>query len=343
MEETTINTRVSGFTALVTPCELRREISVTPKVATQIKSWRQEIAAILSGDDTRTLVIVGPCSVHDVGATMSYAEKLAALRKSLPNLFVVMRVYLQKPRTTTGWTGLLDDPTLDGKYDSNSGIRLSRKLLRDIATLGVPAATEFLGTTVEPQYIADLISWGCIGARTVESQIHRHLVSGLSMPVGFKNASDGSYEAAVCACVCASTPRSFIGIDDLGNPCIVHTTGNSDLSVVLRGSYTSGPNDHLAAKAGGLLAERGFPCAVIIDAAHGNSGKTTKGQIAAIERVKLSIRAGYTRGIMIESFLEEGGTDNVEEAKGRGISITDPCIGWERTFGILESLNNIRK
>ena len=338
-----INTRVESFIPLTTPSQLREEIKISSQVAHRIDSWRNQISDILSGKDKRLLVIVGPCSIHDSQAALIYAKNLQKLSLSLPNLFIVMRAYLQKPRTSVGWTGILDDPTLDGSYNGDMGIRVSRSLLLKICQVGLPIATEFLGTTLEPQYIADLISWGCIGARTVESQVHRHLVSGLSMPVGFKNASDGNLKAALCACICASTPRSFIGIDDKGVPSLVKTKGNNDLSIVLRGSYTNGPNDHKSKEAQEMLLNSNLVDAVIVDAAHGNSGKTIKGQIDAIERIKSGIIEGNVRGIMIESFLEEGSTNDVKESRGRGISITDPCIGWENTDIILNSLNKILK
>jgi len=223
---------------------------------------------------------------------------------------------------------------LDGKYNTGDGIRLSRTLLRDIANIGIPVATEFLGTTLEPQYIADLISWGCIGARTVESQIHRHLVSGLSMPVGFKNSSDGAYKSAICACVCAKTPRSFIGINEKGQPGIIKTSGNNDVCIVLRGSYETGPNDFMAPSVVYDLELKKLNKAVIIDCSHGNSNKSIKGQLAAIERSKLLYQRKYVVGIMIESHLEEGKTNDLEKAKV-GISITDPCVGWETTREVL--------
>lgn len=333
-----INIRVKSFIPLPSPSDIRENISLTKEITNYITKCRSEIANILNGNDSRILIIIGPCSIHNTDTAIEYAKKLIELQKRLTNIYIVMRVYLQKPRTTVGWTGFLDDPELDGSYNTKEGILRSRQLLFDLAKLGIPTATEYLGTTLEPQYISDLISWGCIGARTVESQVHRHLVSGLSMPVGFKNSSDGSYQTALNACLCASTPRSFIGIDKDGNPGVIKTKGNKDLSIVLRGSYKMGPNIYLAPEVFDSMKSNNLKSSVIIDCAHGNSGKSLKGQVNAINLSKYYLRNNIVKGIMIESFLEPGNTKNVSQSR---ISITDPCLGWLSTKDILIHLNKL--
>ena len=243
-----------------------------------------------------------------------------------------MRLYFQKPRTRVGWTGLLDDPHLDGSFNVLRGIELCREIMRDVTQIGLPIATELLGTTLEPQYLSDFISFGCIGARTCESQVHRHLASGVSFPMGFKNSSDGSIQKAVDACVCASQPRVFLGIDPQGRPAVVKTRGNADVCVVLRGSYEHGPNDHCADKTCADLAQENLSSsAVVVDCAHGNSGKTVQGQINVFRQIDWN----HTCGCMIESFLHCGKQSTPEQY---GVSFTDPCLSFEQTEELLTSL-----
>ncbi len=324
--------RVIEYAQLPTPEELLREMPQSEAHAESVRESRRAVQAILSGEDAnRRLAIVGPCSVHDVEAVLEYARQLKSLADQVKDRYlVVMRLYFQKPRTRTGWTGILDDPGLDGSYDVCRGIRTCRDLMIRVTEIGLAIATELLGTTLEPQYISDYITWGCIGARTCESQIHRHLASGVSYPVGFKNSSDGSIKKALDACVCAGHPRVFLGIDPQGRPCVVKTRGNPDTCIVLRGSYDTGPNDHCAGEAARMMREENMSPAVVVDCAHGNSGKTVEGQIQVFRRIDWS----SVRGFMLESFLECG---NQSEPERRGVSITDPCLGIAQTRELLLS------
>ena len=313
------DTNVTRYVALPTPAEL---IAAHPNYNPRtVMSSRSTIRTIMHGDDPRRIVVVGPCSIHDVDGALEYGTRLEELQRIVAStLFLVMRVYIQKPRTRGGWTGFLDDPTLDGSFQTAMGIRESRMLMLKLTELGLPICTEFLGTTIEPQYFADLVSLGMVGARTCESQLHRHLVSGLSMPCVFKNTSDGSIAKAVDACVCASKPRSFIGIDRAGRPSQIRTSGNDTLGVVLRGSYTMGPNDQKVDAARAALIAEGLTPAVIVDCAHGNSHKTLEGTRTVLQRLLPS-----AVGIMLESYLMPG------RGSGPHVSITDPCLGWTET------------
>ena len=326
------DTRVLSYDPLPTPIELRQELPLSEDLASTVAQHRDTVRNALWGQDPRKLCIVGPCSVHDVSAVLEYATRLKQLSDEVNDrLILVIRLYFQKPRTRVGWTGLLDDPDIDGSFRVAEGIRRARKLMLDVARIGLPIATELLGTTLEPQYLNDLVSFGCIGARTCESQIHRHLASGVSFPMGFKNTSSGDVRKAVDACVCASHPRVFLGIDENGSPAVVKTAGNRDTCVVLRGSYDNGPNDDLSRNVLGKLRDESMCPAVIVDCAHGNSMKTVQGQKDVFGRIDWS----SVRGVMLESFLKEGRQNEPEE---RGVSITDPCLGFADTANLLREL-----
>ncbi|GAB3616063.1 3-deoxy-7-phosphoheptulonate synthase [Okibacterium endophyticum] len=335
--------RVTSFDALPSPAELRRELPLTAAHQDLVSTSRSATEAILRGDDGRLLVVVGPCSVHDPVAALEYARRLAPIaRRYSDRLLIVMRVYFEKPRSTGGWKGLINDPFLDGSHRVADGLRIARKLLLDILDLGLPVGCEFLEPT-SPQYIADAVSWGAIGARTTESQIHRQLASGLSMPVGFKNATDGDVQVAVDGCTVASQSHVFFGVDDNGAASVVTTTGNTAAHVILRGGR-GGPNyatPDLAA-ASLLLATTGRPARLVVDASHANSGKDHVRQAAVVRELAGQIAAGEPiAGLMLESFLVEG----AQKLDGRpvdqltfGQSVTDACLGWETTEELLLEL-----
>ncbi|MGN6101787.1 MAG: 3-deoxy-7-phosphoheptulonate synthase, partial [Devosia sp.] len=302
---------------------------------------RHAVHNILSGADDRLLVVVGPCSIHDPAAAKDYAHRLAALRHRLaPALEIVMRVYFEKPRTTVGWKGLINDPNLDGSFDIDNGLRTARSLLLDINDLGLPAACEFLDMTT-PQYIADLVSWAAIGARTTESQIHRELASGLSCPVGFKNGTDGNVRIAIDAVGAARHPHHFMAVTKEGRSAIASTTGNEDAHIILRGGKAPNHDAESVAAAGEALAKAGLRPAVMIDASHANSAKRPENQPLVVEDIAGQLEAGERRivGVMLESNLVAGRQDLVEgQPLVYGQSITDGCIGWETTVEVLERL-----
>ncbi len=331
---------VRATVPLVAPRVLKERLPLTESAARTVARGRAEIEAILAGRDARMLVIVGPCSIHDPEAALDYARRLAAVREAIrERCLVVMRVYFEKPRTTVGWKGLINDPHLDGSQDIAEGLAIARRLLLDVAALGLPAATEFLDPIV-PQYLADLVSWAAIGARTTESQTHRELASGLSMPVGFKNGTDGSLEVALDAMQAARSPHSFLGIDQNGVTSIVRTSGNPFGHLVLRGGRTRPNFDPDSIRhALDRLEARGLPRAVLVDCSHANSGKVPARQEDAWRSVVEQRRAG-TKGLlgaMLESNLEEGSQPfPVERSQLRyGVSITDPCLGWADTERLL--------
>jgi len=303
---------------------------------------RSDITAILDGHDDRLLVVVGPCSVHDYDAAVDYAQRLAATAAALQGeLCVAMRVYFEKPRTTTGWKGMINDPHLDGSGDVGTGLRSARKLLLEVLTLGLPVGCEFLDP-ITPQYVADAVAWGAIGARTTESQIHRQLASGLSMPVGFKNGTDGNVQVAVDAVRAAAAAHAFAGIDVSGAPAILHTTGNPDGHIILRGGRDA-PNYDAAsvAFARERLAAAGLPQRVIVDASHDNSGKDYRRQPLVAADVAGQVAAGETAivGVMLESFIVAGRQDLVPGSPlVYGQSITDACLDWATTVEVLEGL-----
>jgi 3-deoxy-7-phosphoheptulonate synthase len=350
----TSDLHVAGFQPLIAPNELLSELPLSEPQATVVHDARQAAAAIMAGDDDRLLAIVGPCSVHDVNAAVDYAVRLAKTAQELADeLCVVMRVYFEKPRTTVGWKGLINDPGLDGSYDVHRGLRAARRLLLDVLDLGLPVGCEFLDPN-SPQYIADAVSWGAIGARTTESQVHRQLASGLSMPVGFKNGTDGSVKVAVDACRAAQGSHVFFGLDAAGRASVVTTTGNPDVHVILRGG-TDGPNYGPRHVAGALEAvtRAGMPPTVMIDASHGNSRKDHEQQAVVAREIAGQIAAGQggITGVMIESFLVAGRQDLPDITRDArpadsahaqsltyGQSVTDACLGWDTTADVLASL-----
>jgi len=330
---------------LLAPVEVKTELPSTSAIAKVVSSARARIRNILSGSDRRLLVVVGPCSIHDVKAAREYAVKLAKFRDEVSDaLEIVMRVYFEKPRTTIGWKGLINDPHLNGTFDINYGIRMARGLLLDIAKLGLPSATELLDPIV-PQYLADLISWTAIGARTTESQTHREMSSGLSMPVGFKNGTDGSIEVAINALLSARQPHRFLGVSNEGRASIVTTTGNPDGHIVLRGGK-QGPNydkAHVDAIAK-LLSDHKLLPYMMVDCSHDNSGQDYKNQPIVLQDICEQVRAGSENivGIMLESHLNSGKQSFPKDlAKlDYGKSITDGCIDFEKTVETLTDLAN---
>jgi 3-deoxy-7-phosphoheptulonate synthase len=338
---TTDDLRIKEIKELTTPQEVMREIPRTLTATRVVMAARNAIGAILGGTDDRLLVIVGPCSVHDPAAALDYAERLVALREQLgDHLEIVMRVYFEKPRTTVGWKGLINDPDLDGSFNINKGLRLARNVLSAVNNLGLPAATEFLDLTT-PQYIADLVAWAAIGARTTESQIHRELASGLSCPVGFKNGTDGDVRIAADAVKSASHPHHFMAVTKGGRCAIAATTGNDDCHIVLRGG--SRPNYDAAsiASAAAELARAGAAPRMMVDASHANSGKKPENQPLVIADIARQVADGEERiiGAMIESHLVAGRQDVVPGmAPTYGQSITDGCIDWDSTVPALHLL-----
>ncbi len=334
--------RIEGVTALATPALMLREQPLAEASAELVLNGRSAVADILDRVDDRMLVVVGPCSVHDADAALTYARQLSARSLELAeDLFVVMRVYFEKPRTTTGWKGMINDPHLDDSGDVNEGLRVARKLLLEVLELGLPVGCEFLDP-ITPQYIADAVTWGAIGARTTESQIHRQLASGLSMPVGFKNRTDGNVAVAVDAVRAAAVPHAFAGIDVIGTPAILRTRGNPDCHLILRGGRNA-PNYSADAVADALSQLRavGLPERVVLDASHDNSGKDHDRQPAVIADIAAQISAGNEAlvGVMLESFLVAGRQDLVEgSAPTYGQSITDACMSWETTVAVLDEL-----
>ncbi|MBI3213139.1 MAG: 3-deoxy-7-phosphoheptulonate synthase [Mycobacterium sp.] len=332
--------RIAAFRAVPAPAEIRAELPLTERAAHAVARHRDEVADILAGRDDRLLVVVGPCSVHDPLAAMDYARRLAPLAQAYSDrVKIVMRVYFEKPRTTVGWKGLINDPGMDGSYDVERGLRTARALLLDIGALGLAVGCEFLEPT-SPQYIADAIAWGAIGARTTESQIHRQLASGLSMPVGFKNGTDGNVGVAVDGVKAAAAPHVFFGLDSLGRGAVVETVGNPDCHVILRGGST-GPNHDGASVAAALdgLAAAGLPARVMIDCSHANSNKDHHRQ-AEVARELAARIAGGERGIsglMLESFLV-GGAQAIGGELVYGQSVTDKCMDFTTTADVLAQL-----
>jgi len=334
--------RIAEIRPLIPPAILIEELPVDPTAAQTIAETRDAARAIIAGNDDRLLVIVGPCSIHDPTAALEYASLLKPVAERLArDLLVVMRVYFEKPRTTVGWKGLINDPKLDGSFAINSGLRIARKLLLDLADLGVPAGCEFLDT-ITPQFTADLVAWGAIGARTTESQVHRELASGLSMPVGFKNGTDGSVQVAIDAIRAAKNPHHFLSVTKQGISAIVGTRGNDACHVILRGGK-DGPN-YDATSVGNVasaLSHSELPPRVMVDCSHGNSSKDYRRQPAVARDIAAQISGGSKAimGVMIESHLVAGRQDprpGVPLAYGQ--SITDACIGWDESVTLLEEL-----
>ena len=337
--------RIDRLVPLASPRDLIEELPLTEEHVDVLLRGRSEAQAILDGRDDRLLVVVGPCSVHDVEASREYAQRLSAQVDRLSDdLCLAMRVYFEKPRTTIGWKGLINDPHLDGTGDVNTGLRVARRLLLEVLALGLPVGCEFLDP-ITPQYISDTVCWGAIGARTVESQIHRQLGSGLSMPVGFKNRTDGNVQVAVDAVRAAGVPHAFAGIDVNGGSAILHTRGNRDCHVILRGG--KGAPNYAAEDVGRaveLLRASSLPERVMIDLSHDNSAKQPERQPAVAAAVAEQIAAGQRSivGVMLESFLVAGRQDLDDTDPTRplvyGQSITDGCIGWDTTVEVLDGL-----
>lgn len=333
--------RIRGTVPLISPENLKSEFPITEAAAKTVFEGRQKLEKVISGEDQRPVVIVGPCSIHNVEMGLEYADRLSALAREVEDrLFVIMRVYFEKPRTTVGWKGLINDPHLDDTFDINTGVKLARQLLLDINEKGLCAATELL-EPVTPQYIADLVTLGAIGARTTESPTHRQMASGLSMPVGFKNGTDGGLQIAIDATLSSRAPHSFLGIDEAGQTCIVNTTGNPWGHLILRGGR-SGPNyDAEAIKsATERLEAAGVAPRMIVDCSHANSNKDYTKQSVVWNDV-IDQRAGGTKsimGLMLESNLQPGKQGLKDPAELLpGVSITDGCIGWDETEELLRS------
>ena len=333
--------RIGRIVELVSPIKLLEDLPLGGEREKAVVEGRAAVEKVLGRSDDRLLVVVGPCSVHDVDAALDYAKRLGELGEELDDdLLVAMRVYFEKPRTTTGWKGLINDPHLDGSFDVNAGLRVARKLLLEVLDIGLSIGCEFLDP-ITPQYISDTVAWGAIGARTAESQTHRQLGSGLSMPIGFKNRTDGNIQVAVDAVRAAAVPHAFAGIDDSGAPAILHTTGNPDGHVILRGGRGT-PNYDAEGVEGALqmLRAAGLPERVVIDASHDNSGKDPARQVVAAGEIGEQIAAGNGAivGVMLESFLVEGRQDLGAGDLTYGQSITDACIDWEQTVSVLRRL-----
>jgi 3-deoxy-7-phosphoheptulonate synthase len=322
---------------LLAPIALKNQMPLRTDLAEAIVAYRSTINNILKGKDPRLLVIIGPCSVHDPIAVKDYANKLVSLQQECPKIFFVLRTYFEKPRTRKGWSGYLHDPDLDGTNNMQAGTQLTRKLLLELATIGVPCATETL-SLIAPQYFDDLISFACIGARTTESQPHRELASGLSVPVGFKNSTSGSVTAAINAIHSAGESKSFMGITQDGRAAVIHTTGNRNCCLVLRGGTSPNYERATVQKYVEQLDSEGMDTAILIDASHGNSGKDWQQQMQVIDYLTKA-RHPSVRGLMIESFIRDGSQSVLNKPLEYGISVTDSCIGFDKTRALLLLLN----
>lgn len=334
----TDDVHIRGLRTLISPAVLIEEIPVTEAAAELIASTRSAAEQIIAGEDDRMIVVVGPCSIHDPVAAVDYATRLLELKhKHADDLLIIMRVYFEKPRTTVGWKGLINDPDINGSFDINRGLHIARGLLCELSDLGMPVGCEFLDT-ISPQFVADFVSWGAIGARTTESQVHRELASGLSMPVGFKNGTAGSISIAVDAIVAASQPHHFLSVTKQGISAIVETEGNRFCHLILRGSG-AGPNYDAASieAAAAKLREHDLHHRIMVDCSHGNSRKDHRNQPAVASDVAAQIAAGSDEiaGVMLESFINEGNQKTPDEY---GKSITDACISWETTVTVLDEL-----
>ena len=341
MSTNTDDLRISGMRQLRAPQELLQLLPVSDTAADTVTRCRNDVREILEGRDDRMVVVVGPCSIHDPDAALEYAQKLAAMKKSLSDdLCIVMRVYFEKPRTTVGWKGLINDPTMDNTFQINEGLEIARRLLSDINDMGLPAGVEYLDL-ISPQYIADFVGWGAIGARTTESQGHRELASGLSCPVGFKNGTAGSVQIAVDAIGAARGAHNFLSVTKEGNSAIVQTSGNDDCHLILRGGKSHTNYDAASVDdACVLLAKAGLPERVMIDCSHANSRKLHRRQRYVCRDVCAQVSDGDQRvmGVMIESNLVEGSQNPSSKPLVRGQSVTDACLAWDDTVPLLEQL-----
>ena len=341
MHKITDDVRIKEIRELLPPAHVLRELPASEVAAETTFAARQAIHRILRGADDRLLVVIGPCSIHDYKAGMEYAKLLKAQRERLSaDLEIVMRVYFEKPRTTVGWKGLINDPYLDNSFKINDGLRLARRILLEVNELGLPAGTEFLDT-ITPQYTADLVAWGAIGARTTESQVHRELASGLSCPVGFKNGTDGNVRIASDAIKSAQSPHVFLSVTKAGHSAIVSTAGNEDCHVILRGGKEPNYDAEAVEKVCRELAAAGVPAKVMIDFSHANSRKQCALQMDVARDVAAQMACGEDRifGVMVESHLKEGRQDLVAGKEPEyGMSITDACLGWEKSVELLDIL-----
>ncbi|WP_040854676.1 3-deoxy-7-phosphoheptulonate synthase [Thiorhodovibrio frisius] len=341
MTHATDDLRIRNITEVIAPEELHRQFPITEEVAETVYRTRTEIQRILHGEDDRLLVVAGPCSAHDPDAALEYGEHLLGARRELAeHLLVVMRVYFEKPRTTVGWKGLINDPDLDNSFAINKGLGLARKLLLDLNRLGIPGGTEFLDL-ISPQYIADLVSWGAIGARTTESQGHRELASGLSCPVGFKNATDGSVKVAIDAIHAAARPHVFMSVTKQGHSAIFSTTGNQDTHIILRGGSRPNYDTESVKIAADAIIESGIAPKIMIDFSHANSRKKPENQVQVCNDVARQIARGnqHIMGTMIESHLVGGRQDlTATQDLVYGQSITDGCVSWDQTSPMLHEL-----
>ncbi|MDQ6993119.1 MAG: 3-deoxy-7-phosphoheptulonate synthase [Mariprofundus sp.] len=341
MKYITDDLRISGMSEIASPQELHSEYPISETAARCTHDTRQAIHNILHGSDDRLLVIIGPCSIHNPDAALEYARRIKSMRHELgEELLIVMRVYFEKPRTTVGWKGLINDPNLDESFEINKGIRLARKLLLDVNEMGVPAGSEFLDL-ITPQYLADLVSWGAIGARTTESQGHRELASGLSCPVGFKNGTNGGFQIAIDAIRAASHAHVFLSLTKAGKSAIFSTAGNEDSHIILRGGKEPNYDAKSVAEVGLALEAAGLNNCLMVDCSHANSSKQFKRQIDVGHDLSLQIAAGnsHISGVMIESHLHEGRQNIIAGQKPEfGISITDACLGWDDSEALLKEL-----
>ncbi len=337
----TNNLRIVDKTKVLKPEDLMANHKISDDAANTVASSREKLIDILDGKDDRLMVLVGPCSIHDTKAGLEYAQKLVELREELKDdLMIVMRVYFEKPRTTVGWKGLINDPDINDTFDINKGLGIAREFLLNVAELGLPAGTEFLDL-ITPQYYSDLITWGAIGARTTESQGHREMVSGLSCPIGYKNGTSGDVQIAIDACRASASPHNFVSVTGKGNVAIFKTAGNKDTHIILRGgqqpNYSAASVDDAAA----LLEKAGIPQRIMIDTSHANCRKIFERQVDLAEDIASQLSKGDKRifSVMMESHLVEG-RQNAEPGKELtyGQSITDPCLGWDATVGALKTL-----
>ena len=336
------NVHITNEQILITPEELKRKIPLEPCLESQVAASRQTIADIIAGRDPRLLVVCGPCSIHDTEAALEYASQLKQLAEEVQDeLYIVMRVYFEKPRTTVGWKGLINDPYMDNSFDMEAGLHIARELLVSLIEMGLPLATEALDPN-SPQYLGDLFSWSAIGARTTESQTHREMASGLSMPVGFKNGTDGSLGTAINAMRAAAMPHRFVGINQAGQVCLLQTQGNPDGHVILRGGKAPnyGPED--VAQCEKEMVKAGLRPALMIDCSHGNSNKDFRRQSGVAESAVAQIKDGNRSiiGLMLESHLNEGNQSSEQPRSEMryGVSVTDACINWETTETLLRSM-----
>ncbi|HZP11731.1 MAG TPA: 3-deoxy-7-phosphoheptulonate synthase [Nevskiaceae bacterium] len=342
MKYVTENLRITSVRAVSTPAQVQAELPLSDAAATTTIHARREIQDVLAARDDRLLVVVGPCSIHDPAAALEYAQKLKAMREQLGReLLIVMRVYFEKPRTTVGWKGLINDPHLDDSYDIDRGLRIARTLLLDLNKMGIPAGVEYLDL-LTPQYLSDLVSWGAIGARTTESQLHREMASGLSCPVGFKNGTDGSVKVAVDAVLASRAAHRFLSATSGGEVSIFETSGNPDTHIILRGGSTGTNYDAKSVEAASAaLTKAGLPARIMIDCSHANSQKEHRRQIDVARSIATQLMGGETRviGVMVESHLKEGRQElRARDQMTYGQSVTDACIGWDDTIGVLREL-----